>query len=140
MYPYTDVRLGLERVFNMGFFDDVRLYLEASADGSVVTIEVVERPVVTAIKTTGHTKMDKDDIKAKIAIAVGSSLDARLVDESVRAIKALYTEKGYYVASRHLRGRICSRPGLAVRHLRHLRGDRRSRSPRCSSKGNESAR
>jgi outer membrane protein insertion porin family len=113
VYPYTEVRLGLERVFNMGFFDDVKLYSETSTEGTVLTLEVVERPVVTSIKTTGHTKLDKDDIRAKIALAVGSSLDGRLLDESARAIKALYTEKGYYVASVTPAVELTA-PGLAV--------------------------
>lgn len=112
-YPYSEVRLGLERVFAMGFFDDVRLYSERVAEGLRLTLEVVERPVVTAIRTTGHTKIDKDDIRAKIGLAVGSSLDARLVEESARAIKALYSEKGYYVAS-VTPGIEVSAPGLAV--------------------------
>jgi outer membrane protein insertion porin family len=123
IYPYSDVRLGLERVFNMGFFDDVRLYSDASTEGTVLTIEVVERPVVTSIKTTGHTKLDKDDIKAKIALAVGSSLDARLLDESVKAIKALYTEKGYYVASVTPKVDLPS-PGLAVVTFDIFEGDK----------------
>jgi outer membrane protein insertion porin family len=113
VYPYAEVRQGLERIYAMGFFDDVRLYIEDAAKGQIVTIEVVERPVVTSVRSTGHTKLDKDDIKAKIAIAVGSSLDPRLVEESTRAIKALYLEKGYYVASVTPEVEITT-PGLAA--------------------------
>jgi outer membrane protein insertion porin family len=98
-YAYSEIRVALERVFGMGFFDDVRLYLEDVPGGSRVTIEVVERPIVTAVRTTGHTKIEKKDILPKVQVSVGSSLDQRLVDESVRAIKALYNERGYYVAS-----------------------------------------
>ena len=99
VYPYPEIRDGLDRIYAMGFFDDVRLYSEDTPAGRNLTIEVTERPVVTAIRTAGHTKVDKDDIRSKIAIAVGSSLDPRLVQESIAAIKALYKEKGYYLAN-----------------------------------------
>ena len=97
VYPYEEVRTALERIFRMGFFDDVRLYLETVPTGQQLTIEVVERPVVSSIKVTGHSKIKKQDVTAKIAVAVGSSLDQRLVHESVGAIKALYKENGFYL-------------------------------------------
>ncbi|MFZ1947222.1 MAG: outer membrane protein assembly factor BamA [bacterium] len=98
-YPYSEIRVGLERIFGTGLFDDVRLYLEDVPGGQQVTIEVVERPLVTAVRTKGHTKLDKKKLQPKIQVSVGSVLDQRLVDESVRAIKALYNEEGYYIAS-----------------------------------------
>jgi len=99
VYPYSEIRDGLARIYGMGFFDDVSLYSENTPSGDNLTIEVVERPVIAAIRTVGHTKVDKDDIRSKIALAVGSSLDPRLVQESITAIKALYKEKGYYLAN-----------------------------------------
>jgi len=98
-YPYNEVRAALERVFRMGFFDDIRLYTAAAAAGTDLTVEVVERPVVVTIKISGNKKIGKDDVRAKVALAAGSSLDGRLVDESIRAIQALYKDKGYYLAN-----------------------------------------
>jgi outer membrane protein insertion porin family len=98
-YAYSEVRSGLERVFMMGFFDDIRLYTTTGAAGTDLTLEVIERPVVMTIKISGNKKIGKDDVRAKVALAAGSSLDGRLVDESIRAIKALYKDKGYYLAS-----------------------------------------
>jgi outer membrane protein insertion porin family len=111
-YPYSEVRIALERVFKMGLFDDVRLYLRDVPGGQELTVEVVERPLVTEVKTKGHTKIKKQDIVPKIQVAVGAALDQRLVDESVRAIKALYLEKGYYVASVTSQVELV-KPGLA---------------------------
>lgn len=97
-YPYAEVRAALERVFSMGLFDDARLYTEDVPAGKLLTVEVVERPVVVAIRTTGHTEIGKEDVMGKVAISVGASLDQRLVHESIAAIRALYKEKGYYLA------------------------------------------
>jgi outer membrane protein insertion porin family len=99
VYPYEEVRGALKRVYEMGFFDDVRLYVRELPEGHELTVEVVERPVIGAIRISGNRKVGKGDIREKIALGVGSSLEARLVFESMAAIMALYREKGYYIAT-----------------------------------------
>jgi outer membrane protein insertion porin family len=97
-YAYEDIREGLGRVYAMGFFEDVRLYMENGAAVRHLTLEVVERPVIASIKITGNSKIGKGDIREKIELATGSSLDPRLLHKSVAAITDLYREKGYYIA------------------------------------------
>lgn len=98
VYAYEDIRNGLERVYDMGLFDDVRLRVEEGAGGYSLTIEVVERPVIGVIEITGNRKIGKGDIRSKLEISVGSSLDERLVHNSINAVRSLYREKGFYVA------------------------------------------
>jgi outer membrane protein insertion porin family len=97
-YPYEEVRKGLERVYAMGFFEDVRLLTEDTPQGISLKVEVVERPVVGAIRITGNRKIGKGDISEQAVLGVGSSLEERLVFESITAIDSLYKDKGYYVA------------------------------------------
>lgn len=97
-YPYEDVREGLGRVYRMGFFDDVRLHIEPGLAGQVLTVEVVERPVIATIKISGNSKIGKGDIREKVELGIGSSLDERLLHRSLKAITNLYREKGFYVA------------------------------------------
>ena len=82
----------------MGFFDDVRLYVEDLDIGHGLVIEVVERPAVASIRIRGNDKVDKDDIRAKVALGVGSTLDESILRKSVEDIVALYREKGYFFA------------------------------------------
>jgi outer membrane protein insertion porin family len=97
-YPYEDIRAGLGRVYAMGFFDDVRLHLDDGPDGQNLTLEVVERPVIANITIAGNRKIGKGDIREKLELSVNSSLDDRLVQRSVSAVRSLYQEKGYYIA------------------------------------------
>jgi outer membrane protein insertion porin family len=97
-YLYEEVREGLKRIYAMGFFDDVRLLAEETPEGRALVIEVVERPVLGAIRITGNRKIGKGDIRERAALAVGASVEERLVFESVTAIDSLYKDKGYYVA------------------------------------------
>ncbi len=97
-YAYEEIREALGNIYEMGFFDDVQLYAEEVTDGLELTFEVIERPVIGAIRITGNRKIGKGDIRKKVTLAVGSSLDLRLVKESTTAVKDLYSEKGYYIA------------------------------------------
>jgi len=97
-YAYGEIREALGNIYEMGFFDDVELYAEEADDGLALTFEVVERPVIGAIRITGNRKIGKGDVREKITLAVGSSLDLRLVKESISAVKELYAEKGFYIA------------------------------------------
>ncbi len=97
-YPYADVKEGLGRLYGMGMFDDIRLYIEGVTGGDRLTIEVVERPVVASLKIRGNKKVSEKDIREKIEISVGSSLNPRLVHRSILGIKEVCEEKGYYFA------------------------------------------
>jgi len=97
-YPYADVREGLERLYRMGVFDDIRVYIEPVNGGDRLTIEVVERPVVASLKIRGNDEVSEKDIRERIKVSVGSSLDPQLVHESVLGIRELCREKGYYFA------------------------------------------
>ena len=92
-YAYEVVRNGLRRIYEMGFFDEVSLLAEEMPQGHVLTIQVWERPAVGAIRVSGNRKIDRGDITKQAVLAVGSSLEERLVFESVAAIDSLYKDK-----------------------------------------------
>ncbi|MGD9401403.1 MAG: outer membrane protein assembly factor BamA [bacterium] len=95
---YSEVREALERLYGMGMFDDIRLYIDRVPGGERITLEVVERPVVASLKIRGNDKVSEKDIREKIEISVGSSLNPRLVQKSILGIKEACREKGYYFA------------------------------------------
>ena len=97
-YIYADVREGLERLYAMGMFDDIMLYIDPVPGGDRLTIEVVERPVVASLKIRGNKKVSEKDLREKIDISVGSSLNPRLVHRSKLGIREVCKEKGYYFA------------------------------------------
>jgi outer membrane protein insertion porin family len=95
---YSDVREALERLYGMGMFDDLRLFIDRVPGGDRITIEVVERPVVASLKIRGNKKVSEKDIREKVEISVGSSLNPRLVHQSLLGIREVCEEKGYYFA------------------------------------------
>ncbi len=97
-YSYQEVQEALRRVYGMGFFSDIRLYLTETEVGDSLIVEVVERPVIASIRISGNRKIGKGDIRSKIQLAVGSRFDERLLQKSIQAIRSLYKEKGFYLA------------------------------------------
>jgi outer membrane protein insertion porin family len=58
----------------------------------------VERPLVASLKIRGNKKVSEKDLREKVEISVGSSLNPRLIHKSISGIKEVCKEKGYYFA------------------------------------------
>jgi outer membrane protein insertion porin family len=88
----------IRRIYGLGFFHDVRVELDTEASGVVVTFVVTENPVIRQVSITGNEEIASDDIKDKLTITVGSTVDYPLLVENSQRIEAQYQAKGYYQA------------------------------------------
>jgi len=99
--PLDRVRLAddVRRIYGLGFFHDVRIEVEpAEGGGAIVTYAVVENPVIRQVSITGNEELGSDDIKEKLTVTVGSTVDYPLLLENSARIEAQYQAKGYYLA------------------------------------------
>ena len=99
--PLNTSRLAedVRRVYGLGFFHDVRVEVAAAADGgAIVSFLVDENPVIKQVSITGNEELGSDDIKEKLTITVGSTVDYPLLLENASRIEAQYQAKGYYLA------------------------------------------
>lgn len=97
----SDKRLAedVKRIYGLGFFHDVRVDLErAPGGGAIVTYAVLENPVIRQVSISGNEEIASDDIKEKLTITVGSTVDYPLLLENKARIEAQYQAKGYYQA------------------------------------------
>ncbi len=88
----------VRRIYGLGFFHDVRVELENEPAGVIVTFVVTENPVIRQVSITGNEEIPSDDIKDKLTITVGSTVDYPLLVENSQRIEAQYQAKGYYQA------------------------------------------
>jgi outer membrane protein insertion porin family len=89
----------VRRIYGLGFFRDVRVDVSAASDGSaIVTFLVEENPVIRQVSITGNEELGADDIKEKLTVTVGSTVDYPLLLENSARIEAQYQAKGYYLA------------------------------------------
>ncbi|WP_281664495.1 outer membrane protein assembly factor BamA [Paraburkholderia fungorum] len=96
---FTDDKASeaIRALYTTGFFNDVKI----STEGSVVVVQVQERPAIGTIDFAGIHEFDKDNL-TKALNAVGLSLgryyDKSVVDRAQQELKRQYLMRGYYAA------------------------------------------
>ncbi len=88
----------IRRVYDLGFFRDVRVTAEPGAQGAIVVVHVQENPIIRQVAITGNDGLGSDDIKEALTLTAGSTIDYPLLIENTQRIQALYQSKGYHLA------------------------------------------
>ncbi len=98
---YDEDRLSedLEAIYNMGYFDDVRVETEKTKEGNIVIFTVEEKPTLRKIEIEGNRILEDQQIKEVIDISPGAILNIARIKENIRAIENLYEDKNYHNAS-----------------------------------------
>ncbi|MCP4038536.1 MAG: outer membrane protein assembly factor BamA, partial [bacterium] len=92
------VAADIRSIFELGFFGDVKAFVDDGAQGKLLVYEVVENPVVRQISISGNDNIDADKIKEILTLTTGSTLDRSLLKQNSERINALYRAEGYYLA------------------------------------------
>ncbi len=96
---FTDDKASeaIRALYATGFFNDVRI----ATEGSVVVVQVQERPAIGTIDFAGIHEFDKDNLtKALRAVGLsqGRYYDKALVDKAEQELKRQYLTRGFYAA------------------------------------------
>ena len=94
-FSLSNVGPAIKALFKTGFFKDVTLERE----GSVLIVNVVERPSIAKIIFEGNKDISKDDLtKAldKIGLAEGKIFDRQVLDKVELELKRQYLSHGKY--------------------------------------------
>lgn len=96
--PYTAdmIRTQMRLIYDMGFFEDVRIETEPGAQGVKVAFVVQEKPFITEIVFDGNEHLTEEKLREKVTIRSQSFLDQQQVKESAEKIRLAYQEDGYY--------------------------------------------
>jgi outer membrane protein insertion porin family len=88
----------VRRVYDLGFFRDVRVTAEDAPAGPIVVVRVQENPIIRQVAISGNEGIDSEDIKEALTLTAGSTIDYPLLIENQQRIEALYQAKGYHLA------------------------------------------
>ncbi|MEA3090469.1 MAG: outer membrane protein insertion porin family, partial [Caballeronia sp.] len=96
---FTDDKASeaIRALYATGFFSDVQV----STEGSVVIVQVQERPAISQIDFAGLHEFDKDNLTkalSSVGLSQGRSYDKALVDKAEQELKRQYLTRGYYAA------------------------------------------
>jgi outer membrane protein insertion porin family len=90
------IQEDLKSIYKMGYFDDVRVEASDTAEGKVVTFQVVENETIRKITIKGNEEFEDEDIKQVISTRPGSILNINKIRGDIEQIENLYKEKGYH--------------------------------------------
>ena len=88
----------IRRIYDLGFFEDVVVYLRDDIGGVALIIEVDEKPAIREVRVEGNDELSTSDITEKMTIRAGLILDENAVRTTERRIEDLYREKGFFLA------------------------------------------
>ena len=98
IYDPKGINQEVKRLFELGYFDDVRVKTADTMDGKELTFEVKEKPLIQAIGVVGAQELDEDDIIEVMSSKTGSVLNPKVLVEDMDKIRDLYRKKGFYNA------------------------------------------
>lgn len=95
-YSVLSTREDIRRIYNLGYFDDIRLIIKEKDDGLTLTYEVKEKPFVKSVTIKGAKEVPDKDMQLIIATKKGSFFQKHLLKKDVLKIKNKYLKKGFY--------------------------------------------
>lgn len=115
LLPVT-VRDDIKAIYQLGFFDDVRVEVTPGPTGPVVAFVVSERPQIAQILIEGRDQVSEEDVRGAITVKPNTIVDPAAIRASEQKVKALYTDKGYLDAkvSSRLDPQADNRVNLAI--------------------------
>ncbi len=85
-------------IYRLGFFQDVNAATERVPDGVRLLFNVQEKPYVREIEFKGNKELSTEKIREVLAVKSGVVYTPRDVALSIKKIKKLYADDGYYLA------------------------------------------
>ena len=95
-YDPKTVNDDIKKLFDLGYFDDVQVRLEAAPGGKRLVFVVKEKPRIQAIGVTGNGDVKKDDVLEAMSTKAGGVLNLKVLADDLGKIRELYSKKGYY--------------------------------------------
>ncbi len=86
----------LESIFEMGYFEDIRVEAREGDDGKVVIFRVEEKPTIRSIAFSGNLVYDDEELQENMDISTGSILNIFRIKRNIKQIETLYKEKNYH--------------------------------------------
>jgi outer membrane protein insertion porin family len=87
----------LRAIWQMGYFDDIRIEAVDGLDGKEIIFRVTEKPTVRSIMLDGNSWVyDDEEIREVLNLKKGSILNVYTIQNDVRRIEELYREKNYH--------------------------------------------
>lgn len=89
----------IKSIFKLGYFEDVKVEIEAFEGGVKLFYFVREKPAIIRIELQGNKEIEDAKIREKISITPGSIADTVLIQDNAVKIGKFYEEEGYWLTN-----------------------------------------
>ena len=97
--PSDQTKEALERLWNIGIFSDVKIYLEKKfGNDAYLVIEVEELPRVEKVEISGNDEFSNDDLKEYINVVNGEVISDQKLKDIEYNLEKYYADEGYGLA------------------------------------------
>jgi outer membrane protein insertion porin family len=97
-FSQEHIRDQIQRIYGMGFFEEVDVSTKVMANGVLVVFRVKEKPFTVEVVFDGNDELSDDKLSEKNTVKNQVFLDKEQVKVSVENFRQLYQEKGFYHA------------------------------------------
>lgn len=91
------IREDVERLYDLGYFSDVKVDVTDYEEGVKVTFIVEEEFLIKEINLKGTKALKEKTLREVMVLSAGDVFNKRLLNEDVKKVASLYQEKGYYL-------------------------------------------
>ncbi len=95
-YDPATLRQDLKSIYKMGYFNDVQIDVQDTANGKKIVFRVVEKPVIQSVIFEGIDELKEEDVKEAANIKEHFILNPVKISAAEEAIRQLYKTKGFY--------------------------------------------
>ncbi len=104
----------VKTIYRIGNFKDVQVETVKTDKGLSLLFTVVEKPIVRGVSIIGNKEIARDKIQDAIALKNNSFYSSELLAKSIKKIKTMYADEGYYLAEVDSTTRKSGKNGVRV--------------------------
>ncbi len=92
------VDADLRAIYQLGYFKDVKAQTEPTEGGVILEYVVQEKPIVREVKIEGAKELSPEKVREAVEIKPNAIFSQKDLQKSVKKVKKLYADEGYYLA------------------------------------------
>ncbi|OGP61171.1 MAG: outer membrane protein assembly factor BamA [Deltaproteobacteria bacterium RBG_13_49_15] len=96
VYSAKKLSEDLKKIYQMGYFEDVRVETQEGPGGKIVVFKVQEKPTIRKIQFKGNRKFNEKELMENLDIRTGAILNIFRLRNNLKRIEDLYKGKNYH--------------------------------------------
>ncbi len=93
------VQEDIRKLYGIGYFDDIRVEIEAFEGGVKLIYAVMEKPAIISLDFQGNKELETKNIREKITLTTGAIANLALITDNAKKIIVYYQSEGYWLAT-----------------------------------------